>query len=612
MVENIDSLRFAPRKVTRLTWGSELPIEFEPKRIVIEIDEGSAKSRFLDVGSLCYTRRINIGGKRCKYVVIRSYREDRSKVALIISKYLMSASSGGTAYNYYSKIVYFFNFIDDNNLKIDFDDQKNLIDIYERFTIHLMDRMRHHKASKNHISRLYASGIQIRVAELIGLTLGKFTVEILSTCVRIDQSGKTGRLPEPFEKQKKNVSTHLEIFASIADFLMSGDSLPLLIHASGREIIYYSQKTPSNYATNVACKARFLDWREVKENADVGKLNLSNSNNFQAWHAYKKTLVDFDKNRLSWRGRNLANKAIQAFQLAFIAVTAGNSSVVFGLNILNGDHNHIIHNKGMRYVGFKSRAGKNVQLEFGLKFKPYYEKYLAFRQWLLNELSVKSDLLFFSLKTSNGNFKNSKMILQENKTKYINVYKTFFIRYFSDVPWISPSLLRKGAGDYYLSETNNVMVTAQKLGNSINTVRNHYSKTSFEQAGRELSEFFAGVVEQAIKGARISDDRIPVNINHRHCSDTPSGHCSNQSEPILQIGFTSKAPIPNCNLPESCLFCKNYVLHADVHDVKKLLSMRAILGLTLSNAVNHEHTTNLYAHIVHRVDEILEYLLEVD
>ncbi|MGY2498459.1 hypothetical protein, partial [Klebsiella pneumoniae] len=106
----------------------------------------------------------------------------------------------------------------------------------------------------------------------------------------------------------------------------------------------------------------------------------------------------------------------------------------------------------------------------------------------------------------------------------INAYKTFFEKYFPNTPWIPPSQLRKGGGDFFLTDSGNPIITAQKLGNTVSTVLRHYSATSFEKASHELTIFFNAMRDRVIRETRIHDDLIPVKIVDSGGSMTSVAH----------------------------------------------------------------------------------------
>ncbi|GEM_PF-574528 len=602
---------YSSRDLIRIVWGETLHVDHDPTKIVIEIHSGTARGRVLDVGSICYRHRAVANGERCKFVVMSSFAKDRTDIALKLANYLLTRTSSASAYVYYSKIVYLFNFIDSHEIVVDFSDEEQVIDLYEQLTDHLLDRMQQTSLSNNKIGKIYASTVQLRCAEFIGIILDRHTVEIQATCTVIDQSGKSGKIPAPFEKQKRNFATHLATFHAISEFLMGDRPLPLIIEADSTKVIYYSQMEPTSQVVKLACEESFLNWKEVLQKARLLNIDLlhEKEKNYNAWREFNKNRKNYTNNRLDWRGLNLANKAIQAFQLAFIAVTTGNSSVVFNLTIDENLSGAPIPSKGKRFTEFKPRAHKDVDLEFSVRFKPHYESYITFRTWLLNKLDLNTNLAFFYLAES-GVGTQKKIQIANSSTKNVLSYKTFFTRYFPNTPWLSPTLLRKGGGDYFLTNSANPMVTSMKLGNTVSTVLKNYSKTSFEQASHELISFFDGMRDRVIRDTRIDNRLIPVNIAVSGGSNTPAGHCDNQNRPQLEDGFTAKAPQPNCGVPESCLFCQHYLLHADVEDIRKLLSLREVMDNSLAKTVNHDHSNEIYAPVFHRIDEILEQLLD--
>src|SRR5690606_15183645 len=106
---------------------------------------------------------------------------------------------------------------------------------------------------------------------------------------------------------------------------------------------------------------------------------------------------------------------------------------------------------------------------------------------------------------------------------------------------------------------------------------------------------------QIIFKNRDTDKIIPV-LTNVECSNTIAGHCSN-NVPTRATGFNEYIELPNCSNPASCLFCEHYVLHTDVIDIRKLISLRKIIEL-------HPDQNDEMQVVKYRVDEILKYIMD--
>src|SRR5690606_17903063 len=90
---------------------------------------------------------------------------------------------------------------------------------------------------------------------------------------------------------------------------------------------------------------------------------------------------------------------------------------------------------------------------------------------------------------------------------------------------------------------------------------------------------------------------------------SPIGACASiHPQPEKAIGFTEQAPTPNCQQFEHCLFCQHYAVHADDTDIRKLLSLKSLLGYIKQKATNLIKWEAQFGVVLHRIDEVLTEL----
>lgn len=63
--------------------------------------------------------------------------------------------------------------------------------------------------------------------------------------------------------------------------------------------------------------------------------------------------------------------------------------------------------------------------------------------------------------------------------------------------------------------------------------------------------------------------------------------------------------MPSCKDPETCLFCVHYGVHADAHDIRRLLSLKFIINETKAQR-SLENFNSRFVPVLYRVDEVLE------
>lgn len=148
------------------------------------------------------------------------------------------------------------------------------------------------------------------------------------------------------------------------------------------------------------------------------------------------------------------------------------------------------------------------------------------------------------------------------------------------------------------------------MGHSLDTARNNYARTSFKDAAQQISQFFNELREVAVAKTRTLeriavqtlDETIDIQI-------LPVGACITAApQPEKALGFTEQAPTPNCQQFEHCLFCQHYAVHADDEDVRKLLSLKSLLGYVKQKATDLIKWEQQFGVVLHRIDEVIEEL----
>ena len=91
---------------------------------------------------------------------------------------------------------------------------------------------------------------------------------------------------------------------------------------------------------------------------------------------------------------------------------------------------------------------------------------------------------------------------------------------------------------------------------------------------------------------------------------TASGACESESGLSAELaeGFTELVSQPVCGQWESCLFCKHYGAHADEIDLKKLLSLKAVIE-TLHLGMDEGDFAHRFAALLHRIEEVIQAML---
>ena len=177
--------------------------------------------------------------------------------------------------------------------------------------------------------------------------------------------------------------------------------------------------------------------------------------------------------------------------------------------------------------------------------------------------------------------------------------------------WITPQQWRKHKSSQTVELSDgDLLLEAEVMGHSLDTARNNYARTSFKDAAQQISQFFNELREVAVAQTRTLE-RIAVQTLDESVDvqTLPVGACVTATpQPEKALGFTAQAPTPNCQQFEHCLFCQHYAVHADDADIRKLLSLKSLLGYVKQKATDLIKWEQQFGVVLHRIDEVLNDL----
>lgn len=293
--------------------------------------------------------------------------------------------------------------------------------------------------------------------------------------------------------------------------------------------------------------------------------------------------------------------ALIGFYLMVLA-TGQNESVLLGLKANELEINRL--NKTTYQVGKKGRAkGKEIIVEMGSEHKPIFEKYLAVRKIIAppNNPFLFPDCQPESNKAVNSTKPLSKLWIQAlgGKVFKARALRRFYARKMGKVA----QQMGVHAGD-----VNGII--SMMLQNEPQTAT-QYSVETLEQMAEPLSNFLGQLHDACIEKSR-TEHTIKVHMKEHREADrtTASGACESESGLSAELaeGFTELVTQPVCGQWESCLFCKHYGAHADEIDLKKLLSLKAVIE-TLHIGMDEGDFAHRFAALLHRIEEVIKAML---
>lgn len=574
--------------------------------------------RYLDVGSFCYMRRSTVlPHKVIRPVDLSSLDNARIPFVQGLIEHLR-LKRNTSASDDFSKIKLFVDWIDAQVQRYAFDDAASMREAYSDYTRHLLYRMNSSGINGQPIKNTSAATLQARARTVLMLATGLSEPEAkgVVTCIpknRGQASHVNLKLPS-IDVQARTFASLINYIDEAHRLLVEGGEFPLhLVSPNGESYYLYSMMGESEKSKNAKFSlarmltqySKFPSWSQVAEH--FGLAGNSAATRIERAN-YDDNRRRFRKNNEDLRSclrRQIGTCAVVAGMLAFIAATGCNLSVVQNLEV---DTLEIVPStQGNRFSGTKARAnGKTVYPEFGARFAPVFKKYLQLRQWILN--GIDSSLVF-----PVGGARSSG-VSQAGATA-INSLKRLMTNALPKTSWVTPTQWRKNVSYQYVKHSGGDMaLTAEKLSNTEQTVRQNYSRPALDDFAAEMTGFFESMHQAAINRTR-SVERISVRITDEKKPEavTGIGLCEKAlvAEPKRALGFTAWAPTPACGDPETCLFCEFYAVHADEEDIRRLLSLRYLIQATKAQQP-FDHWESKFGPTIHRIDEVLSAIQDTD
>lgn len=320
------------------------------------------------------------------------------------------------------------------------------------------------------------------------------------------------------------------------------------------------------------------EWRlkDVKE-AIAGALRAVDEANSDDYHLFRM---------------RLASVAMRAFACLLSAVIGANSGEV--IQFLYEDAAELVKSPFKKDLTAIKLRAKGLEVSYSIGRGPGMEilrEYLKFREWVLK--GRESEYLFFQAIDVDIDTYSPKPLEAVFSNRFYQVLDGVFLpRGSGNIP---PRLMRKHKS-----------VTLHYLRHSpflVSAVMNHAERTNLasyvgsplSNQKEELKKYWAAIRKAA--------ERIKESHNVPGVS-IAVGHCESLDNPQSDITVVSIEP--DCKTQYGCLFCVNYLVHADEADIHKLLSFLYVVEGVRSNAPNFDFSENIFKEVVVRINFILD------
>jgi len=584
----------------------------EYERLVLVCKDKTASFGFktLDIGTLFYRKRVS-DEILSEQQLAASFDEKRRYFLQCLTDYLlqMSGSDLSKGLFYYTSKM-FLDWVDQQKKVFDLSNQDSVIDAYRRYSKYLVDRTLLADTEEESLAAHTAKQYQRNTAKLIAYVFDCHEIDIVSQAMQVQsQRYDVPILPIAEEDHQKTYATLQNVFLEIHRIVVQEESFPAHFKSVDEENFYFYsgfhhqnekqhiqfdiQSYLVKYPVIPAFSKMLADF-ELEEDSEHRKRLRENRN--QAIRNLEKR----NKDKRHTERERLASYGLCIGMLLFIAQTGANLDTAQQLEL---DTMEILPStQGRRFSGTKSRAGgKTVYPEFGAKFEPVFRKILELREWYIQDEAC--DFIF--------PLRNEIQHLGPVSYSRLQLMKKFFQRIFPRMVWITPQQWRKHKSSQTVEFSDgDLLLEAEVMGHSLDTARNNYARTSFKDAAQQISQFFNELREVAVAKTRTLE-RIAVQMLDEtvDVQTLPVGACITAApHPEKALGFTEQAPKPNCQQFEHCLFCQHYAVHADDEDVRKLLSLKSLLGYVKQKATDLIKWEQQFGVVLHRIDEVIEEL----
>ncbi|WP_336163017.1 hypothetical protein [Acinetobacter ursingii] len=584
----------------------------EHERLILVLKDKTASFSFrtLDIGTFFFAKRA------CSFDVsdnelVASFDEKRRYFLKCFTDYLLQMDGSDLSKGlFYCIIKMFLDWIDQQKKIFDLSDKDSIIDAYRRYSKSLVDRTLLADTDEDNLAAHTAKQYQRYVAKLIAYVFDCHEIDISSQAMQVQsQRYDVPILPIAEQDHQKTYATLLNVFLEIHRIVVQENDFPAHFQSVDDEVFnFYSgfhhqvkkqhiqfgmQRYLAKY-TAIPSLSKMLADFELEEDSEHRKRLRENRNEA----LYKLQQRNEDKRHIE--RERLASYGLCIGMLLFIAQTGANLDTTQQLQL---DTMEILPStQGRRFSGTKSRAGnKTVRPEFGVKFEPVFRKIMELREWYVQDEAC--DFVF--------PLRNEIKQLGPVSNGRLQLIKKFLQRIFPKMVWITPQQWRKHVSSQYVELSDgDLLLEVEKMGHSLDTAKKNYSRTSFKDASQQISQFFNELREVAVSKTRTLE-RISVQMLDETIDAQPSpvGACASiHAQPEKAIGFTERAPTPNCQQFEHCLFCQHYAIHADDEDVRKLLSLKALLAYVKQKATDLIRWEQQFGVVLHRIEEVLTEL----
>ncbi|HFD33264.1 MAG TPA: hypothetical protein ENJ28_11235 [Gammaproteobacteria bacterium] len=471
---------------------------------------------------------------------------------------------------------------------------RGAVDNYSRY---LLDRVRSYGVSIN-----TSAAMQLVARSALEWMYEDTRGEIFDGVRRIKRSYAATKVTEPpaDDKAAEALSLYVNIFEQIGKFVTRFEKYPAVLKLPQGNFWYFPSSIPF-MSRSRSDKFKKMNTRYKAYNYEEGKVRSveellkivkreSSGSLVRVANLIRRAALDnidrANKNKMHPRRILLATLAQQSFMMMFSANTGMSLGQISALSWESDKFK--IENEKQGFKTIKSRAhGVEVSFIISSSFVASFKKYLRLRKYILQSFPDNAfDYLFFRIV---GNE------LKPLNMSAASLYNERIKRHFDIDISITTRDWRALKSDWLVRNTN-IYTASMVLQNSPTTVLRHYAEGSEKSSSLEMVEYYGEFNEKVVIGKN--------DISRATCT----GQCLDSGKPLK----LNPDPVvsPDCRQPEGCLFCRNYAVHADEDDLRKLISMKFIIERIRCLSASEKHFVDMFGEVVARIDQVVSKIAE--
>lgn len=612
------------REVVELELEDEITETLRPEQLLLSWPSPRTNHRrFMDIGAICYLKRsrlseIRNNSDRRRPVLLESLDTSRRDIVSRYSDYLR------TQWSLHKRATTIETKLRNALQYVDFCDAisgPEILPLLKPESLAAYIHWLEHRTSlslhqENYLRLSTAVSYQNCAIQFISSSTGKDRNEITAG-IRLIRGGSRSFIstadPDK-DRLSQALKCHYTLFTGLSELVLENRPLPFLLQMPDQKLFCLPDRT-----CYIASRQARLMRKTKNVTFDYEKGRLYSKQEVvksikprsSGWHHRQQSLLRaqnaLDRVNSDFRCPErvvFAQIACQAFYMLFIANTGLNDQPA---RDIRWDENCELNTgkSGWCLLSIKNRGSIEIQAEIGEKFKRSFDQYIRLRAWLVNGRQAER---LFVCQRQDGT-------LEPFDDSRIQNYRLRLKASYPEIPWVTARELRKHKGLYVLRKSNgSIEIAAQILGNTTSTVERHYSEGSTTSAADDFAALWNSVRKRKIESLRINNAipaPVPILNDDQKYFDTPIGHCEDYQHPSRSKEFTEQALSPDCLRSESCLFCCHFAVHADEHDIRKLISCKYLLS-SLRPAFDHEeHFLSEYGTTIARIEEVINQIREI-